>query len=112
MQGFWSLKLFNEKEGAKNSCTTIKNDKGNTVYVIKVNDEFIDPVIKTKITFECTSYCLTMTHGPEAKIMLVCDQWQENKLIGSDTQNIIVASNIKKRVAPNKRARADSSEDE
>ena len=106
------MKLYNEKDGARNNCTTVKTDKGNTVYVIKVSDDFIDPIIKAKITFECTSYCLTMTHGPEAKLMMICEQWQENKLIGSNSQNIIIASNIKKRIAPNKRARADSSDDE
>ena len=106
------MKLFNEKDGARNECTTIKNDKGNTVYVVKVNDKHIDPLVKVKATFECTTYCLTMMYGPETEVMIVCDQWKDNKLLCSSSQNITVASNIKKRIATNKRARNESSEDE
>ena len=93
-------------------CTTVKNDKGNTIYMIKTSEKRLDPVIKLKTTFDCTSYCISMQYGPETKLNLVCDQWQENKLISTDTKSIIVASNIKKRISTNKRARNDSSDDE
>ena len=101
------------KEGLKNDYDNSKDDKGFTIHTITLNPSCIDPLVKFKMTMDCTSYCLQKEYGPKASIILHCQQWKENVMICSAKQKIAVMANVKKRVQrAAKRLRVSSSEEE
>ena len=100
------------KDGAKNEYNNIQDDKGNSIHVIELNENNIDPLVKIKLTWDCTSYCLQKEFGPKAALILNCEQWKDNMMVCNAKQKVAIMSNIKKRIQrPAKRLRVSSSDD-
>ena len=76
-----SLMPYKLKDGAKNECEIKKDDKGNAIHIISISPTHVDPIIKFKMTWDCTSYCLQKEYGPQAALLLNCEQWESNKMI-------------------------------
>ena len=91
--------------------TVEKDTKGNPIYNIDVNPNYKDPVVRCKVVFNCTSYCLDMQHGPDTSTLIVYEQWLDDKMVSSDTKQVTIVSNIRKKVLPKKRLRLDSDDD-
>ena len=88
-----------------------KDSKGNQIYTIQIDPEYKDPIVRCKVIFNCTSYCLDMQYGPNTTMLLTFEQWLDNKMISTDARQISVVSNIRKRILPKKRLRLDSDDE-
>ena len=108
------LKPYVEKEKIENEVKMTKSGKGGTIYEIKVNPKSKDHLARFKIVFQCSTYCIEQQYGPPANLQLVFDQWHNGKLVASDTQEIVIASNIKNKINPKKKRKRenDQSDDE
>ena len=104
--------MYNENGPAKNTCTQEIDNKNNNIYKISINNDYRDPIVRCKIIFNCTSYCLSQQFGQNVEIRMVCEQWQANKMVATDEKQISIMSNIRKKIMPKKRLRLDSEEDE
>ena len=101
------------KDGAKNEYEVNKDDKGNAIHSIKISPIHADPIVKFKMTWDCTTYCLQKEFGPKITLVLNCEQWKDNKMLCKAKQKVAVMSNVKKRIQrPMKRLRVSSSEDD
>ena len=106
------MKSYKEDNGTENTFSSDKDSKGAQAYSIEINKGYKDPLVRCKAIFNCTSYCLEMQHGPETKLLLTLEQWQDNKRVSFDEKTITVVSNIRKRILPKKRPRMDSDDEE
>ena len=113
IKNFMSIAPYKLKDGVKNEYEITKDDKGNAIHVIAISAAHADPLVKIKLTWDCTSYCLQKEHGPQITLMLNCEQWEENKMLCKAKQKVAVMSNVKKRIQrPMKRLRVSSSDEE
>ena len=101
------LKPFMENEKIENEVKTIKTGKGGTTYEIKINSKSKDHLARFKVVFQCSTYCIEQMYGPPADLQLVFDQWYDGKLISSNTQAIVIASNIKNKINPKKKRKRE-----
>ena len=76
------------KEGTKNEYDMLKDEKGNTLHCININQSTTDPIVRFKVTWDCTSYCLQKAFGPGTALMLNCEQWKDNRMVCQAKQKI------------------------
>ena len=97
----------------KNEYCVTKDEKGNAIHNITISPDHKDPLVRMKMTWDCTTYCLQKEFGPQITLILNCEQWKDNKMFGNAKQKVIVMSNVKKRIQrPAKRLRVSSTDED
>ena len=97
------LKSYREAGNIENQVKATKSDRGQVTYEVKINPDSKDHMARFLICFQCSSYCIETVYGPPADLQISVSQWSNGKLAATDTQDVIVASNLRNKLNPKKK---------